>query len=136
MPAANFKFRPFLHDTRICWHPATDLLTGRPIWVPAQLATLYYKYRAGEPSIGYPTSGGLGFAATRRGAILHGLYEFMERDAINVRWFCRLPPPRVRIDIAATLGAPLAGDGLAAFDRTRSTRSPSSSPRSTIPSRY
>ena len=101
---ANFKFRPFLHDTRICWHPATDLLTGRPVWVPAQLATLYYKYRAGEPSIGYPTSGGLGFAATRRGAILHGLYEFMERDAINVRWFCRLPPPRVRIDIAATLG--------------------------------
>jgi ribosomal protein S12 methylthiotransferase accessory factor len=97
----NFRFQPFHGATRLGWHEATDLLSGEPIWVPAQLALLYYKFRHGEPAIGYPTSGGLGFAASRRGAILHGLYEFMERDAINLRWFCRLAPPRVEVDAAA-----------------------------------
>jgi len=97
----NFRFRRFRSDLPICWHQATDLLSGNPTWVPAQLALLYYKFRHGEQAIGYPTSGGLGFASTRRGAILHGLYEFMERDAINIRWFCRLPPPRVDVDVGA-----------------------------------
>ena len=31
----------------------------------------------------------------------------MERDAINVRWFCRLAPPRVDVDIAGALAARL-----------------------------
>jgi len=99
----GFKFHPFRRDTPICWHPAVELLSGEPIWVPAQLALLYYKSRSGEAMIGYPTSGGLGFARTRRRAILHGLYEFMERDAINVRWYCRLAPPQVQIDIGRWL---------------------------------
>jgi len=95
----GFRFQPFRRDTPLRWHPAFDLLSGRPVWVPAQLALLYYKLRPGEATIGYPTSGGLGFAHTRRAAILHGLYEFMERDAINLRWFCRLAPPRVELDL-------------------------------------
>jgi len=99
----GFKFAPFRRDTRICWHPAVELLSGEPVWVPAQLALLYYKSRSGEAMIGYPTSGGLGFARTRRRAILHGLYEFMERDAINVRWYCRLAPRQVQIDIGQWL---------------------------------
>jgi len=98
-----FRFRPFNRDTPICWHPATELLSGEPIMVPAQLALLYYKSRRGEALIGYPTSGGLGFARTRRRAILHGLYEYMERDAVNVRWFSRLAPAQVELDVGEWL---------------------------------
>ena len=29
-----FRFRPFRDDTPICWHPATDLLSGEPVGSP------------------------------------------------------------------------------------------------------
>jgi ribosomal protein S12 methylthiotransferase accessory factor len=95
----GFRFVPFLPDTPLRWVRARELLTGERILVPAQLVMLYYKRAAGEAMIGYPTSGGLAFHPDRRSAILHGLYEYIERDAINVRWYCRLAPPRVDIDL-------------------------------------
>lgn len=94
-----FNFVPFRSDTCLRWIKARELLSGDPIFVPAQLVLLYYKRSPGEALIGYPTSGGLAFHMDPRLAILHGLYEFIERDAINVRWFCRLPPSRVEIDL-------------------------------------
>jgi ribosomal protein S12 methylthiotransferase accessory factor len=97
--APAFPFVPYRSNTPLRWIEARDLLSGDPLFVPAQLVLLYYKRAPGEALIGYPTSGGLAFHADRRLAILHGLYEFIERDAVNVRWFCRLPPPRVDIDL-------------------------------------
>ena len=93
----GFTFVPFRPDTQVRWVRATELLTGRPVLVPAQLVLLYYKRAPGEAMIGYPTSGGLAFHTDRRRAILHGLYEYIERDAINVRWYSRIAPPRVDI---------------------------------------
>jgi ribosomal protein S12 methylthiotransferase accessory factor len=96
---SGFPFAPFRPDTPVRWIRATELLSGEEIFVPAQLVLLYYKRVAGEGMIGYPTSGGLAFHADRRIAILHALYEYIERDAINVRWYCHLPPPRVDIEL-------------------------------------
>ncbi len=93
-------FRP---DLPLGWIEGSDLLTGEAILLPAQLMLMYYTPRPGEPSIGYATSGGLAFHSDRRRAILHGLYEFIERDAINLRWYCRLAPPRVEVDLVSVL---------------------------------
>jgi ribosomal protein S12 methylthiotransferase accessory factor len=99
----GFGFVPFLPSTPLRWIRAWHLLTGEPVFIPAQLVLLYYKRMAGEAMIGYPTSGGLGFHTDRRRAILHALYEYIERDAINVRWYCRLAPARVDFDLSAFL---------------------------------
>jgi len=99
----RFPFVPFHPTTQLRWIKGKDLLTGEAVFAPAQLVLLYYKHAVGEARIGYPTSGGLAFHADRRKAILHGLYEFIERDAINVCWFCRLAPPRIDVDVKRQL---------------------------------
>jgi ribosomal protein S12 methylthiotransferase accessory factor len=96
----GFRFVPFRPDTPLRWIRAKRLLTGERVFVPAQLVLLYYKRAAGEPMIGYPTSGGLAFHVDRRRALLHALYEYIERDAINVGWYCRMPPKRVHLDLS------------------------------------
>lgn len=79
--------------------------TGEPVLVPAQLVLMYDPSRFREERIGYPTSGGLAFHRDRRRAILHGFYEIVERDAIDVRWMCRLAPPRVQVDVADVMAS-------------------------------
>lgn len=95
----EFHYLPFRPDTHLCWIEGSELLTGDAVLVPAQLVLLYYKYHPAEAHIGYASTGGLAFHPDRRHSILHGLYEFIERDAINVRWYCRLPPPRVDVNL-------------------------------------
>jgi ribosomal protein S12 methylthiotransferase accessory factor len=99
----GFEYVPFEADTRLRWVEGTRLRTGERIFVPAQLVLMYSQTVTGETRIGYPTSGGLAFHRDRRRAILHGLYEVIERDAVNLRWMCRLPPPRIDVDIADVL---------------------------------
>jgi ribosomal protein S12 methylthiotransferase accessory factor len=99
----NFEYTRFRSDTPLTWVQGTDLLTGDPVMVPAQLAIFYWKRRRGEARIGYATTGGLAFHPSRRQAILHGIYENVERDAVNLRWYCKLPPPIVAVDLAEFL---------------------------------
>ena len=100
----GFPYTPFCHDSPLGWIEGVELISGKQMLVPAQLVLIYYKPRPFEAQIGYPTTGGLAFHPDRRRAFLHGLYEFIERDAINLRWFCKIPPERVSIDLAEFLG--------------------------------
>lgn len=95
----GFRFVPFRSETPLRWIRGTELLSGDEVWLPAQLVLLSYKRAQGEAMIGYPTSGGLAFHPDRRQAILHGLYEYIERDAVNVRWYSHLAPPRLDLDL-------------------------------------
>lgn len=96
----EFEYVPFHADTPLRWLEGREWLTGAEVLIPAQLVLMYYKYHPREARIGYSTSGGLAFHCDQRRAILHGLYEFVERDAVNVCWYSRLPPPRVDVDLA------------------------------------
>lgn len=102
----GFSFVPFGPDTPVRWVRARRLLTGEPVLIPAQLVLLYYKRAAAEAPIGYPTSGGLAFHTDERRAVLHALYEYIERDAINVSWYGRLPPRPVAVDLPRFLSGP------------------------------
>jgi len=99
----GFPYSPFQPDAKLRWIAACDLLTGDEILVPAQLVMMYYRHFRGEPRIGYPTTGGLSFHQDRRTAIVHAICEIVERDAINIRWYSRLPPSRVIVDIPAVV---------------------------------
>jgi ribosomal protein S12 methylthiotransferase accessory factor len=95
----DFPYRPFEPETRLRWLAGSDLINGGTVFVPAQLVLLYYKYHPDEVRIGYPTTGGLAFHSDSTRAVLHGLLEVVERDAINVHWYARVPPRRVRVDL-------------------------------------
>jgi ribosomal protein S12 methylthiotransferase accessory factor len=95
----GFGYVPFTADSPLRWIEGCDLVTGDPVMVPAQLVLIYYKHRRGEAHIGYPTTGGLVFHPDRQRAILHGLYEVIERDVINIRWYSKLVPPHIEVNL-------------------------------------
>jgi ribosomal protein S12 methylthiotransferase accessory factor len=96
----RFSYQPFQADTPLRWLDGIDLLTGDPVAVPAQVVLLYYKHHPEEARIAYPTTGGLAFHPQPRRAMLHGLFEVIERDAINTRWYGQVPPRRVIVDLS------------------------------------
>lgn len=105
--APGFAYRPFTRDTHLGWVEGVELLTGQPIWVPAQLVLMYYRIRPEETAIGYATTAGLASHTSSRSSILHGLYEVIERDALNLRWYSGLTPSKVDVDLEHVLSADL-----------------------------
>ncbi|MCW2849442.1 MAG: Ribosomal protein methylthiotransferase accessory factor [Marmoricola sp.] len=99
----GWPFKRFDLHTPLTWVRGRELLTDEEVFVPAQLVLFHWRRSRQEPRIGYATSGGLAFHTDRRRAILHGLYECFERDAINLRWYCRLPPPLVDLPLEETV---------------------------------
>ncbi|OGZ07202.1 MAG: hypothetical protein A3D65_00735 [Candidatus Lloydbacteria bacterium RIFCSPHIGHO2_02_FULL_50_13] len=74
--------------------------TGKPVWAPAQL--IYWNYaldiESGEPLLRERNTNGGGGHFTEEEAILSGLYEIIQRDALLLWWLNTLPPPKVDLD--------------------------------------
>jgi ribosomal protein S12 methylthiotransferase accessory factor len=89
-----FPFRPFRRDSVVSWVRGLGLPGGRPAYLPAQLVFLSWGGRArAEDQITYATSNGLACAPTFEEAILAGLLELIERDAVMLVWYGRLSLP-------------------------------------------
>lgn len=73
---------------RILWLEATDLLSGRPFWVPYETVSLDFAEE--ESCAGLFQAGTNGLAAGNHWleAVLHALYEAIERDAVAL-WHTR-----------------------------------------------
>ena len=99
----NFPFSPFTPSTLLWWIEGEEHPTGRRTLVPAQLILFSWNAKPGEARIGYATSGGLAFHPDPLHALTYGIWENIERDAINLRWYCRIPPLRVKVDLASRL---------------------------------
>jgi ribosomal protein S12 methylthiotransferase accessory factor len=90
----TFPFRQFDPETVVSWVDGFSLPSGRPAYLPAQLVFLGWGRRtSAEESIGYSTSSGLACGATLEEALLAGLLEQIERDAVMVAWYDRLSLP-------------------------------------------
>lgn len=79
-----------LHDhQRLLWIEGRDVATGAAIWVPHELVSTDFTASA-LPGSGcfQATSNGLAAGNHRLEAVLHGLYEAIERDAVAL-WRCR-----------------------------------------------
>ncbi|WP_117209885.1 YcaO-like family protein [Allorhizocola rhizosphaerae] len=105
--ASGFIYERFTTDARLGWVEGIELLSGQSIWVPAQLVLMYYRTLNGETPIGYATTAGLASHTSARSSILHGLFEVIERDALNLRWYSGLAPSTVDVDLESVLGADL-----------------------------
>jgi ribosomal protein S12 methylthiotransferase accessory factor len=89
-----FPFRPFRRDTTVSWVPGFALPSGTAAYLPAQLAFMAWgRLAPGEEPIAYTTSSGLACAPTLEEAVLAGLLELIERDAVMLTWYDRLSLP-------------------------------------------
>lgn len=98
------RLQPLNRDTRTGWVEGRSLVDDRPVWVPAPLAFLPYRYGGDEAYLGECLSTGLACGRTRPSALLSGLCEVVERDAMAVTWYSRIVPRRLRLDPASELG--------------------------------
>ena len=104
----DFAYSQLTPETPLGWLEGTDLIDGSTVYVPGQLVSLGYRLGPGETgTCFYSTSSGCAVAASMAGAILGGLLELIERDAVMIRWYARLAPPRLPLDAAELMGRSL-----------------------------
>jgi ribosomal protein S12 methylthiotransferase accessory factor len=104
----GFPYTEFTEDTPVGWFEGTNLGDGSSIYVPGQLVSLGYVPSPDEvSSCFYTTSSGCALATSAEGALLAGLLEYIERDALMIRWYARLAPPLLDLDPADLLERPL-----------------------------
>ncbi len=82
-------------QTVLGWCSGTRLSDGAPRALPAQMVYLGYHRGAGEPRLGMFTSSGLCCERSLPAAVLGGLLEQIERDAIMLTWRLRMSLPRL-----------------------------------------
>lgn len=85
----------FDESKAIEWSPAWSLTHDAPRWIPARYG--YFNYQApgieGDHPFALGDSNGCASGGTREEAILQGMLELIERDAIAIWWYNRLSMP-------------------------------------------
>lgn len=93
---AGFSYERLTTATPIHWIEGASLVSGERVWLPAQLVFLQRApLSEGEVAIGYATSSGAACGPSLAEAILSGLLEVIERDAIMATWYRRIALPVV-----------------------------------------
>jgi len=81
-------------NDEITWARGRELPEDRDVWLPASLV---YLALPPDPRERFcePTSSGLAAGASVAMAVLHALYELVERDAFLLTWMNKLPAPEI-----------------------------------------
>lgn len=95
LAADGCPLAPVDPDAPIRWVHGTDLVSGEPTWIPAVMAC----YRLRNPLLAerfwYRISTGYAVHTDPLEALVHGVCEVVERDAVALTWLQRLPLPTV-----------------------------------------
>ena len=94
----DFFFQPFTRDTEFNWIKGRRLISQENIWIPLQLVLFFYIPSIGESRIGYSSSPGMASHIDEALAIVAGVTELVERDALMVSWYADIPLRRVEVD--------------------------------------
>lgn len=94
----NFFFQPFTHDTEFSWVKGYRLISQEDIWVPLQLVLFFSISSVKETRIGYASSSGMASHIDESLAIIAGVTEIVERDALMLSWYADIPLRRVEVD--------------------------------------
>ena len=100
--SSNFFFQPFTRDTEFNWIKGRRLIIQEDVWIPLQLVLFFYIPSIKETRIGYSSSSGMASHIDEALAIIAGVTELVERDALMVSWYTGVPLSRVEIDIPFT----------------------------------
>ncbi|MFB9903683.1 YcaO-like family protein [Allokutzneria oryzae] len=89
--------RPAAKDASRHWVRGVRLRDGKPMWVPAMLAYLFF-VPTEEENLANPITTGCAVHTDPVLAIVKGLVEVVERDATAIAWHQRLPLPEIELD--------------------------------------
>jgi ribosomal protein S12 methylthiotransferase accessory factor len=81
-------------DAKIRWTEGVELISGEPRFLPLMMAHMV-PHRSRDELFWMPMSTGCAIHRAQATAVLAGLYEVVERDALAVAWLRRLPLPRL-----------------------------------------
>lgn len=109
LSSALCRVRPFDEHTPMDWVRAFSVTDGPDVLVPADIAYPWYRYPrdAVDPLRSryfLDSSSGTALGANREEALLHALFELVERDQFQLAWHGRTP--LLRLDPAAITDAP------------------------------
>jgi ribosomal protein S12 methylthiotransferase accessory factor len=92
-------------DVEMRWVRGWSMFESRMVHVPAALVYLHVPLTPAE-RIATPITTGCAAYTSYDGALLRGILEVVERDALSVVWLQRLPLPRIAIDVVPSDLAP------------------------------
>ena len=98
----DFFFQPFTRDTEFNWIKGRRLIRQEAVWIPLQLVLFFYIPSIKETQIGYSSSSGMASHIDEALAIIAGVTELVERDALMASWYADIPLSHVEIDIPFT----------------------------------
>ncbi|PEU19225.1 MULTISPECIES: TOMM precursor leader peptide-binding protein [unclassified Bacillus (in: firmicutes)] len=93
----KFVFERFDEEKEYRWVWAYSVKKNRPILIPEQLAYFNLAHKQ-EKRFVYEISNGCAVGGTLEEAILHGIFETVERDAFLTTWYAQLPLPELDIN--------------------------------------
>ena len=100
----QWPYLPWDPDRSLTWVRGTGLGSDEPVALPAGLVYLSSAMPLPEDFLAQSTSNGLAAGANLSAAILGGLCELVERDALMISWLQRLPG--AELDLTAEAGLP------------------------------
>ena len=113
----GMPYSRFTENSYLGWVKGKRLISGEEIYVPAQMVMMVYLRKPNEQSIGYATSGGMACHVDWETTIYQCICELIERDAINLRWVCGIPPERIVFD-EGHIKSPRLKDLISSFEKS------------------
>lgn len=96
---SGFPFRPFDENHIYDWVWGYSFKQKAPILIPKFCAYYYYFHKSNYDNAPfYEISNGCALGGCLEEAIIHGIFEVIERDAFLMTWFKRLVPSELFID--------------------------------------
>lgn len=99
----NFPYHRWATRDEVMWTSMRELPGNREVYAPSTLVYLSSPSARPEDFFTISNSNGLAAGPNLEFAILHGLYEVIERDGFLLNWMNRLPAPEVRFSASAEL---------------------------------
>ncbi len=91
-----FSKNPDIKNKKIGWIEGSNLMSGKKVFLPAQLVHYIYKRKEHEPRLDFPLiSTGAAGGSSAKQALINGIYEVIERDSLMSVYLAQITPPRV-----------------------------------------
>ncbi len=94
----GLPYKEFTEDLKVSWVKGWYLVKEESVYVPAQFVYIPFARQREEVPIGPSISTGMSFGSSLEEAILYGLLENFEREALSIWWMQMIPYPNVVID--------------------------------------
>jgi ribosomal protein S12 methylthiotransferase accessory factor len=103
----DWDYAAWAPETEVTWIRGAGLPDGDPVALPAGLVYLHFPTPRPQDLFAPATSNGLAAGPDLDGAVLGGLCELIERDALMIAWMNRLPAVELALDGSAGVAGSL-----------------------------